>query len=282
MNALLKQVSFVSGLHGSKLTGLTGAINEKNHMKKEHKDAIFANPLDKVATFSFDDQVVQVFPDMIKRSVPGYSNMIGMTGVIAKRYWQPGTRIYDLGCSLGASTLSVCHQISDPSLEIVALDNSQAMIERCQQVFAQEALTETGEPRHIHLACADINDSPIENASVVILNFTFQFLPLETRLPLLKRIMAGLAPGGVLVLSEKVRFDEHEQQDTLFDLHLDFKRANGYSELEISQKRAALENFLQAESFATHQQRFAEAGFAESCVWFQYLNFASMLAIKAR
>lgn len=251
-------------------------------MKDNQKDAIFANPLDKVATFSFDDQVVQVFPDMIKRSVPGYSNMIGMTGVIARRYWQPGTRIYDLGCSLGASTLSVCHQIEDSGLEIIALDNSPAMIGRCQQVFEQEACTSSGQMRNIHLECADICEYPIENASVVILNFTFQFLPMEQRLPLLKKIQAGLAPGGVLVLSEKVRFEHSEQQDTLFDLHLDFKRANGYSELEISQKRAALENFLQAESFATHQQRFEQAGFAQSTVWFQYLNFASMLAIKAR
>jgi tRNA (cmo5U34)-methyltransferase len=106
-------------------------------MQDNQKDAIFANPLDKVSTFSFDDQVVQVFPDMIKRSVPGYSNMIGMTGVIARRYWQPGTRIYDLGCSLGASTLSVCHQIDDASLEVVALDTSEAMIERCKKIITK-------------------------------------------------------------------------------------------------------------------------------------------------
>lgn len=249
-------------------------------MKKEQKDAIFANPLDKVATFSFDDKVVQVFPDMIKRSVPGYSNMIGMTGVIARRYWQPGTRIYDLGCSLGASMLSVLHQIHEPGLEIVGLDNSDAMIERCREVLAQEV--PEAQRNGVHLECADICETPIENASVVILNFTFQFLPMAQRLPLLKRIHEGLAPGGVLVLSEKVRFDSGEQQDTLFDLHLDFKRANGYSELEISQKRAALENFLQAESFDTHHQRFQDAGFAQSTVWFQYLNFASLLAIKAR
>jgi len=249
-------------------------------VKKEQKDAIFANPLDKVATFSFDDKVVQVFPDMIKRSVPGYSNMIGMTGVIARRYWQPGTRIYDLGCSLGASMLSVLHQIQEPGLEIVGLDNSDAMIERCREVLSQEVSDE--QRNSVHLECADICGAPIENASVVILNFTFQFLPTEQRLPLLKRIHEGLAPGGVIILSEKVRFESAEQQDTLFDLHLDFKRANGYSELEISQKRAALENFLQAESFDTHHQRFKEAGFAQSTVWFQYLNFASLLAIKAR
>jgi len=254
-------------------------------VKKEQKDAIFANPLDKVATFSFDEKVVQVFPDMIKRSVPGYSNMIGMTGVIARRYWQPGTRIYDLGCSLGASMLSVLHQIPEAGLEIIGLDNSPAMIERCQQVLdqqvAEKQLTEVRR-QGVHLECADICTAPIENASVVILNFTFQFLPLEQRLPLLKRIHDGLAPGGVIVLSEKVRFDHSEQQDALFDLHLDFKRANGYSELEISQKRAALENFLQAESFETHHQRFKQAGFSQSSVWFQYLNFASLLAIKAR
>ena len=121
----------------------------------------------------------------------------------------------------------------------------------------------------------------ITNASVVVLNFTLQFIPLESRLPLLSRIAKGLEPGGVLLLSEKIRFEDEITQQDLTDLHHDFKKANGYSDLEVSQKRAAIENVLLPESIQEHRERLNQAGFDHSEVWLQCFNFASLLAIKA-
>ena len=85
--------------------------------------------------------------------------------------------------------------------------------------------------------------------------------------------------GGVLVLSEKLVFDQKEQQ-ILEPLQLDFKRANGYSELEISQKRDAIANVMIPETLQIHQQRLKNAGFSQSVLWIQHFNFASILAIK--
>ncbi|MDC9726115.1 MAG: carboxy-S-adenosyl-L-methionine synthase CmoA [Gammaproteobacteria bacterium] len=239
-------------------------------------DSIYASPLDTLIDFRFDERVVDVFPDMIQRSVPGYGTIISTIGIFAAKYAQENSHCYDLGCSLGAVTLSMRQRIKAENCDIIAVDNSQAMIERGQTILASDQSSTVP----VTMLCADINDVEIENASVVVMNFTLQFIPLEERLSLIKRIYQGLKSGGVLILSEKIAFDEPERQDFQIDIHHDFKRANGYSDLEISQKRTALENVLIPETIATHQQRLNEAGFGFSDVWFQCFNFISLVAVK--
>jgi tRNA (cmo5U34)-methyltransferase len=241
------------------------------------KDTLYATPLDSIGGFAFDEQVVRVFPDMIQRSVPGYSTIIAMTGVLAARYAQAGTRCYDLGCSLGASTLAMRHQLDQAQRDcrIVGIDNSPAMLAHCRDLIAADAGSVP-----VDLELADICEAPIENASVVVFNFTLQFVPLEQREALLARIGQNMRPGGVLVLSEKIRFEDPHLQELNTDLHHEFKRANGYSDLEISQKRTALENVLVPETIATHTQRLRRAGFGSVDVWFQCFNFASLVAIR--
>ncbi|NMU06699.1 carboxy-S-adenosyl-L-methionine synthase CmoA, partial [Vibrio parahaemolyticus] len=116
-------------------------------------------------------------------------------------------------------------------------------------------------------------DIDIENASVVVLNFTLQFLVPADRRALLEKIYQGLRPGGILILSEKYVFEDKVSNELLIDLHHDFQRANGYSELEISQKRSAIENVMRPDSIAVHKARFAEIGFSSFEVWFQCFNF---------
>jgi len=239
-------------------------------------DAIYASPLDKIIDFSFDEKVVNVFPDMIQRSVPGYGTMISTIGIMAARYAQADSHCYDLGCSLGAVTLSMRQRIQQPNCDIIAVDNSSAMIERGQQLLASDKTSSTP----VQLVCADIQDVAIENASVVVLNFTLQFIPVAERLTLLQRIYQGLKPGGVLILSEKLAFEDEVQDNFHIDSHHDFKRSNGYSDLEISQKRSALENVLIPETLTEHQTRLKQAGFNFVEKWFQCFNFVSMVAVK--
>lgn len=236
------------------------------------QDRLYAEPNPEIADFAFDDRVAAVFPDMIRRSVPGYAAIVSMIGLLAEEHAQPHSRLYDLGCSLGAATAAMRGRVHAQGCELVAVDNAPAMIERAREIFDSEP----GMP--VELQCADIRDVTIENASVVILNFTLQFLPTEERLPLLKRIRQGMRPGGVLVLSEKVAGADAAQDALLTDMHHAFKRANGYSDLEISQKRIALEKVLVPETVAVHQQRLADAGFDRSDLWFQCFNFVSLVA----
>lgn len=252
------------------------------------KDSIYSQALDSIADFSFDDSVASVFPDMIRRSVPGYSTIIAMTGVIANRYAQAGSNCYDLGCSLGASTLSMRRQIAEINCKIIAVDNSDAMLKRCQTVILSDennskSATEKTASREltgIELVLADIREATIENASVVVLNFTLQFIPPEQRRVFLQTVYNGMNEGGVLILSEKFKFGDQHLQQLNTDLHHAFKSANGYSDMEISQKRTAIENVLMPETMNTHQTRLKEIGFTSVDVWFQCFNFASIVAVK--
>ncbi|MDF1691264.1 MAG: carboxy-S-adenosyl-L-methionine synthase CmoA [Zhongshania sp.] len=236
-------------------------------------DTLYSTPHPNLGRFAFDEHVVEVFPDMILRSVPGYATIIAMTGVMAGRYAQGGSNIYDLGSSLGASTLSMARELGDRDCTIIGVDNSAAMIARCRGYISS-----TTPP--IELRCENIQDTEIRNASVVVLNFTLQFVPAEQRGELIQRISKAMRPGGILILSEKIRFADTHLQELNTDLHHAFKRANGYSDLEVAQKRSALENVLVPETLTEHQQRLRDAGFSSIDVWFQCFNFASLVAIK--
>ena len=195
---------------------------------------------------------------------------------MAAKYAQANSHCYDLGCSLGAVSLAMRQRISQPGCDIIAVDNSQAMLERGRELLASDKTSTVP----VNMVCADLQDVDITNASIVVMNFTLQFIPLTERLTLIKRIYQGLKPGGILILSEKVAFAQPGRQLFHDQLHLDFKRANGYSDLEISQKRTALENVMIPETLDCHQQRLQEAGFGFTDIWFQCFNFASLVAIK--
>jgi len=202
--------------------------------------------------------------------------IISNIGILAAKYAQPGSHCYDLGCSLGAATLAMRQRITAPECDIIAVDNSPAMLERARELLALDTVSTIP----VTLLCSNIQDVAIENASVVVLNFTLQFIPPEQRLALIQHIHAGLRPGGILILSEKIAFSEPWRQHFHVELHHNFKRANGYSDLEISQKRSALENVMIPETIACHQERLQAAGFSCSELWFQCFNFVSMVAIK--
>ena len=239
------------------------------------KDQIYCESLASIADFRFDARVADVFTDMIERSVPGYRSIITMIETLTERYAQPGSTLYDLGCSLGGATLSMRRGIAVDGCRIVAIDSSEAMVERCRKLIERDH-----HPVPVELVCNDIRNMDIADASVAVLNFTLQFIPPVERLELLKRICAGMRPGGVLILSEKVVFADEHLNTLLTDIHHDFKRAHGYSDLEISQKRSALENVLVPETIAVHRERLSAAGFTSIDVWFQCFNFMSMLAVK--
>jgi len=239
------------------------------------KDQIYADPLGHIQDFCFDSAVVDVFPDMIQRSVPGYQTIIQTIGKLAARYQQSHSNYYDLGCSLGAATLAMRRHISEPDCEVIGIDNSEAMVQRCSshlQAFRSQV------PARVELA--DIRTVTLENAAMVVSNFTMQFLPPNERDTLVQRIYQALKPGGIFVLSEKVVEADPLTHELLIDLHYDFKRANGYSELEISQKRTALENVMRPDTKEHHITRLQQAGFSHISFWFQCFNFCSLVAIK--
>ncbi len=241
-----------------------------------NKDAIYAIPQGLVSDFTFDERVAAVFPDMIKRSVPGYQQMVAYTGLWAARYAQPNSALYDLGCSLGATMVAMRAQLTTDGCKIVGVDNSAEMLKTCRTILDADP-----SPIPTELIEANIQDVTIKNASVVVLNFTLQFIDPSERDRVIQTIYDGLLPGGLLIVSEKVVVENTAWNQLLIDVHHDFKRANGYSDLEIAQKRQAIMDVLIPETVESHLERMTKVGFVSAEKWFQALNFVSMVGIKA-
>ena len=244
-------------------------------MKKDTLYQSTLDPLAKVRSFAFDENVVPVFQDMISRSVPGYETMLRGIGVFAMRYAQEGTRLYDLGCSLGAVAFVLSRSTEGRDCPVIAVDNSKPMIDACR-----ERLSEEGELDSISLVHDDIDNVAFENASVIVSNFTLQFIAQEKRDGLIQKIFDGLEEGGVFILSEKIRALDNADNLFLIDHYHGYKKINGYTDEEISRKREALENVLIPDSLSGWEARLKGAGFSETHQWFRCFNFVSLIAIK--
>jgi len=242
------------------------------------RDRIYADdepdPDRSTAPFEFSQSVVRVFPDMIERSVPGYRLLLDLTPLMVRRAVQSDSRIYDLGCSLGAATLAARRAVGVEGVEIIAADTSAEMVSRCREIIAAD-----NSRVPVEVIEADACELAIESASVVLMYFTLQFIEQGRRKGLLEKIAAGLKPGGVLLLAEKLAYLPTDQQ-WLDTHHHDFKRAQGYSDLEIARKRQALENVLVPETRQAHHDRLKAAGFSQVTDWFQCFNFTAMAAIR--
>ncbi len=238
------------------------------------RDELFKAPLTQVAGFEFNDDTADVFDDMIHRSIPFYQEVQRMIMDYAGQFYQPRSAVYDLGCSTGSLIAAMAARL--PHIDrIVGVDNSEPMIRKTRERLARLELKPT-----IELACEDLRETPIENASVVVMGYTLQFIRPLYRVKMVRRIFEGLHPGGILLLSEKVLEDSTSISQSFVDMYYRFKRRNGYSEMEISQKRERLENVLIPYKIGEQRELLAEGGFEQAEIFFKWNNFASFIAIK--
>lgn len=238
-------------------------------------DSIFKPKIEKSSDFKFDDAVVNVFDDMVVRSVPFYLEFQRMITEIAKDYAKPGTALYDLGCSTGTTLLSINTVLAD-SISFVGVDNSPQMLESCRNNFIEREMT-----RPFELVATDLNkDLEIKNASVAVLCLTLQFIRPINRQKLLKNIFNQLNPGGCIILVEKVLGESTEFNRQFIKYYYDMKRRNNYDDMEISQKREALENVLVPYKSSEDIQLLLDAGFHSCEIFFKWHNFAGFVALK--
>lgn len=239
------------------------------------RDRIYRTPQDPVPPFEFNAAVATVFDDMIHRSVPMYAEIIRRQAQMVERLYRPGTRIYDLGCSTGNLAMALFDRMPAGRFTLVAVDSSRPMLDE----FAKR-LTASGRAGDVEQVCGDIRGVEMRPASVVVVNFTLQFIPPADRDALVQRIHAALVPGGALLFSEKTLHPNPDVSRLQVDFYYRFKRENGYSELEISQKREALENVLVPETADAHHARLRRCGFAGIDIWLKWFNFCAWICIK--
>ena len=225
--------------------------------------------------FEFNESVANVFEDMLERSVPMYQECQSLAVHWCTQLAKASTSVYDLGCSTGTLLLKLAQAVDkNKGIALFGVDNSQAMLEK-----SRETLRESPVP--CEFIEADLNQGfPIQNASVVVMNYTLQFVLPENRGPLLKNIYEGLLPDGSLVLIEKIKSGIPELDRTFIEFHHQFKRDRGYSDLEISKKREALENVLIPWTVEENQDLIKKAGFSTVDLFFKWNNFAGFIALK--
>ncbi|MEM7671729.1 MAG: carboxy-S-adenosyl-L-methionine synthase CmoA [Verrucomicrobiota bacterium] len=238
-------------------------------------DKIYYRPLGHIAPFEFDASVVKVFEDMIQRSVPGYGLTLQLMASVTSMIKSDTPTCYDLGCSLGAGMIAIDRGLRGKGGEIVGVDISRPMIDK-----ATELLKRADMHTAWRLVEDDVSAISLNDHDLCVMNFTLQFITPELRVGLLEKVYESLNAGGIFVLSEKIEFNDHIVQEFQMEMHHNFKRLNGYSDLEISQKRTALENRLVTETLDAHVSRLKHVGFKGVFPWFQAFNFVSILAVK--
>ena len=239
------------------------------------KDEFFKENLEKASDFKFSSKVAKVFDDMVNRSVPYYDEMQRMIAEIAADHFIEGTNVYDLGCSTG-TTMIMMNETIPSTVRFVGVDDSRDMLIKCES-----KLREVGFTRPYDLQVADLNQSvKVENASVVVLCLTLQFVRPIYREKLLKSIVDGMVPGGVLLLVEKILAEDSVFNRNFIKYYYDMKRRHHYSEMEISQKREALENVLIPYKLSENILLFKESGFEHCEVFFKWYNFSGIIATK--
>ncbi len=240
-----------------------------------YKDRVFAEKRITITPFRFNEKVARVFDDMLVRSVPLYGEVLKQQARLARQFYKPGTQIFDLGCSHGNLGILLLDCFDGVVFKMIAVDSAEPMLRRFKKRLAVH-------DRHscIDLACACIENIVISNASVVVINLTLQFLDAEKRDALIQSVFNGLCKDGILLLTEKTIHPDPQMNALEQEYYYQFKKENGYTDLEISQKRDALERVLVPETVAEHENRIQKAGFASFDVWLKWFNFTSMMAVK--
>ena len=239
------------------------------------KDEVFKEDIAKASDFRFSSKVANVFDDMVIRSVPFYAEMQRMMGELAADQYQENTNVYDLGCATGTSMIVLNDTIPN-HIRFVGIDDSAAMLDKCNA-----KLREAGFTRPVSLEVADLNgEVEIRNASVVVLCLTLQFVRPINRQGLIRKIFSGLVPGGALIVIEKILAEDCSWNRDFINYYYDLKRRNHYTEMEIAQKREALENVLIPYKLSENITLLREAGFSNSEVFFKWYNFSGFIAKK--
>ena len=239
------------------------------------KDRVFAEAGKRTLDFRFDTKVASVFDDMVERSVPFYAEIQRMICELAADFAQPHTSIYDLGCSTG-TTFQMLHPVVDPRVDFVGYDNSDSMLQK-----AAEKLKPIMAERHVRLDQADIQGGlQVDNASVVMLVLTLQFVRPLFRERLIRRLYDGMVKDSALIIVEKLTSADTLLNRLFIDHYYDFKRQQGYSDLEITNKREALENVLIPYRHEENELLVKECGFRHVEDFFRWYNFYGFVAVK--
>jgi len=229
----------------------------------------------KIEDFRFGRSVVSVFDDMVTRSVPFYTEMQRMITEISLDFAVPGTKVYDLGCSTGTTLINLDKALPE-NISFTGIDESREMLNQCQANFEDNQVKRNYELKHANLNSGIILDNP----SVVIMCLTLQFIRPLYREKLLQEIYTQMNENSCFILIEKVLGEDSLFNRLFINYYYDFKRRNHYNDMEISQKREALENVLIPYKLMENRELLSATGFRYVETFFKWYNFSGLVAVK--
>lgn len=224
--------------------------------------------------FAFNEEVANVFDDMVTRSIPFYSEVSSQVLAWAQLHLSKESKIYDVGCSTGTIFQLLSQYINLP-LQMIGIDTSQAMINK-----AKDKLSNINKNDQLTWLCQNALEVNYCKANMIVCNYTLQFIPLENRRTLIHKFYEGLKPGGLLFLSEKICTKDPLVQQTMTTIYEAYKRSRGYSQTEIERKKEALEQVLIPVTLEEQLGWLKEAGFRTIEITSKWYCFVSIVAIK--
>lgn len=243
-------------------------------MTNQNRDTVFKEKKNFISNFVFDESVARVFDDMLERSIPFYHEIHKILLELVLKI-DTNHAIYDLGCSTGQTLVAISKQLANKNHgQLYGIDNSKSMIDKCIQKFKDYKV------ENVSLTQEDLSQITFQPSSLIIMNYTLQFIPTNLRNDLLVKIFNALKPGGVFFLAEKIKSTDSVIENYITDSYYDFKRRNGYSELEISQKRESLEKVLIPVTPTEQIEQLKKAGFNQCDMIFRWYNFATYMCVK--
>ncbi len=224
-------------------------------------------------SWKFDENVAEVFTDMLLRSIPGYENMRDLMFRMARNFLQPYSNVLDIGCSTGLSSKMLVECEEAKKCDFSLIDVSEPMLQRCRKLYEND--------RRVDVYKWDIREGmPVQRCSVVISCLTLQFVPIEYRQKVVSNIYGSLQRGGALFLVEKVIGNSATIDDVMVKEYFNIKKENAYTEEQISDKRKALAGTLVPLTGEWNESMLRTAGFTKIDTFWRYLNFCGMVAVK--
>jgi len=232
--------------------------------RTEVRDQVLAS-----GKWEFDQEVTEVFDDMLARSIPDYEGMRRTTTELALRFAKPKSAIVDLGCSRGQALRRI-YEATDLDLHYYGIEISEPMREASQKEIPYATILDT-DLRH---------DYPPLQASVTLSVLTLQFTPIEYRQKIIENVYNSTLPGGAFILVEKILGSDSFANDLFVDTYYDRKGENGYTQEQINAKRESLEGVLVPVTESWNRELLTSAGFKHVDAFWRHLNFAGWIGIK--
>lgn len=214
----------------------------------------------------FTQDVVDVFPEHVRASVPFYDAIQDLVAEAADWLLPHEGLLADLGASTGTTVDRITHRHPHRRLRAVLYDVEKTMLDK-----AADNLREAPADR-IEYVQARIQDAPLQHtdADLTVSLFTLQFLPLRDRVSALRNARLAATETGALIVAEKVRPSDSRWSEIANDASHDWKAAHGIPDTAIRAKARALRGVLAPHPHSTLVQVVTAAGWCAPEVLFRW------------